>query len=89
MNSICVVSNSVLREHNGNKFPLGACIEDKPQNFISQKADLKENDVIYLFTDGFPDQFVGPSEKKIKIQSLKGIIGQRFCYTYFVSKRIK
>lgn len=55
MNSIYVVSDSVLREHNGNKFPLGACIEDKPQNFISQKADLKENDVIYLFTDGFPD----------------------------------
>jgi len=74
MNSICVVSDSVLREHNGNKFPLGACIEDKPQNFISQKADLKENYVIYLFTDGFPDQFVGPSEKKLKYKALKELL---------------
>lgn len=74
MNSIYVISDSILREYNGNKFPVGAFIEDKPQNFISQKVELKENDVIYLFTDGFPDQFGGPNGKKLKYKALKELL---------------
>lgn len=74
MNSIYVVSENSLNEYNGNKFPVGAFIEDKPQNFISQKVDLKQNDIIYLFTDGFPDQFGGPSGKKLKYKALKELL---------------
>lgn len=74
MNSIYVVSDGVLNEYSGNKFPVGAFIEDKPQNFISQKVDLKQNDIIYLFTDGFPDQFGGPNGKKLKYKALKELL---------------
>ncbi|MBA3680584.1 MAG: SpoIIE family protein phosphatase [Bacteroidetes bacterium] len=74
MNSIYVVSDKILGEYNGNKFPVGAFIEDKPQNFTSQKVALKTNDIIYLFTDGFPDQFGGPNGKKLKYKLLKEIL---------------
>ncbi|MEO6303220.1 MAG: SpoIIE family protein phosphatase [Bacteroidia bacterium] len=74
MNCIYVVSENVLGQYNGNKFPVGAFIEDKPQNFISQKLAFKPNDMIYLFTDGFPDQFGGPHGKKLKYKLLKEIL---------------
>ncbi|MDP1802076.1 MAG: SpoIIE family protein phosphatase [Bacteroidota bacterium] len=74
MNSIYVVSENVLSEYKGNKFPVGAFIEDKPQNFTSQKITLKPNDIVYLFTDGFPDQFGGASGKKLKYKPMKDIL---------------
>jgi serine phosphatase RsbU (regulator of sigma subunit) len=74
MNSIYVVSETVLSEYKGNKFPVGAFIEDKPQNFTSQKITLKENDIVYLFTDGFADQFGGTSGKKLKYKPMKDIL---------------
>lgn len=74
MNSIYVISNSVLNVYAGNKFPVGAFIEDKPQNFTSQKLVVQKDDLIYLFTDGFADQFGGPSGKKLKYKLLKEIL---------------
>jgi len=74
MNSIYVISGNELNEYNGNKFPVGAFIEDKPQNFTSQKINVKANDIIYLYTDGFADQFGGPHGKKLKYKLLKEIL---------------
>ncbi len=74
MNSIYVISGNELIEYNGNKFPVGAFIEDKPQNFTSQKINAKANDIIYLYTDGFADQFGGPHGKKLKYKLLKEIL---------------
>lgn len=74
MNSIYVISGNQLNEYNGNKFPVGAFIEDKPQNFTSQKINIKANDTIYLYTDGFADQFGGPQGKKLKYKLLKEIL---------------
>jgi serine phosphatase RsbU (regulator of sigma subunit) len=74
MNPIYIVSENILTEYKGDKFPVGAFIEDKPQNFISQKVELKPNDIIYLFTDGFPDQFGGPHGKKLKYKALKELL---------------
>ena len=39
--------------------------------FRMQAIDLKSNDMIYLFTDGMPDQFGGPRGKKYKHNKLK------------------
>ncbi len=74
MNSIYVISGNELSEYNGNKFPVGAFIEDKPQNFTSQKINTKANDLIYLYTDGFADQFGGPHGKKFKYKLLKEVL---------------
>lgn len=74
MNPIYIVSENALTEYKGDKFPVGAFIEDKPQNFIAQKVDLKPNDIIYLFTDGLPDQFGGPHGKKLKYKALKELL---------------
>ena len=44
--------------------------------FDDQEYYLKENDTIYLFSDGLSDQFGGPDGKKMKIARLKRLIEQ-------------
>ncbi len=44
--------------------------------FDDQEYYLNEGDVIYMFSDGLPDQFGGPDGKKMKIARLKKYIGE-------------
>ena len=42
--------------------------------FTNKEFDLKKDDRIYLFTDGFADQFGGPRGKKFKYKQLQGLL---------------
>lgn len=44
--------------------------------FDDQEYYLNEGDTIYMFSDGFPDQFGGADGKKMKIARLKKLIDQ-------------
>ena len=44
--------------------------------FDDQEYYLNEGDTIYLFSDGFPDQFGGTDGKKMKVARLKKLIEQ-------------
>lgn len=65
-NSIYKVSKGELKQIKGDKFPVGAFIEDKIQKFSMQRFTVKKGDSIFLFSDGFADQFGGPKGKKYK-----------------------
>jgi serine phosphatase RsbU (regulator of sigma subunit) len=51
-----------------NKQPIGSYFEKKP--FINHSINLMEHDIIYLFSDGFYDQFGGPDGRKYKSAQL-------------------
>lgn len=58
-----------LIEFKGNKQPIGLhLVMDK---FTEVEIDLKENDILYLFSDGFADQFGGKLGKKFKYGPFK------------------
>lgn len=59
-----------LKEYKGDKMPVGK-YTDKFDSFTRQKIQLKENDQLYAFTDGYPDQFGGPKGKKYKYKQLE------------------
>lgn len=62
-NPVWVLRNGNLMEFRADKMPVGKHDSDQipfSQNLIS----LEKNDVIYVFTDGFPDQFGGDNLKK-------------------------
>ncbi|MDZ7737940.1 MAG: two-component regulator propeller domain-containing protein [Bacteroidales bacterium] len=42
--------------------------------FDDQEYYLKENDIVYIFSDGYPDQFGGPDGKKLKMVRLKRLL---------------
>lgn len=55
------------------KHPIGYQSEENIQ-FTSTSINLKEGDEIYLFTDGYPDQFGGEKGKKLKYKKLKQLL---------------
>ena len=58
-----------VEEHKGDKQPVGHYAVEKPFNTLIVK--LREGDSIYLFSDGYADQFGGKQGKKFKYRALK------------------
>ncbi|MDX2173779.1 MAG: tetratricopeptide repeat protein [Bacteroidota bacterium] len=73
-NPIYIISDGRLQEVKADKFPVGAFIEENVQNFKTQKLNVKRDDIIYLFTDGYADQFGGPKGKKFKYKQFSDLL---------------
>lgn len=58
------VSNNVLTEIKGDKFPVGSTQYRNRKEFVNHTIKIKSGDSIYFMTDGFPDQFGGPTGKQ-------------------------
>lgn len=59
-------------EVKADKQPIGKFENRKP--FTNHEFDLVKGDTIYIFTDGFADQFGGPQGKKFKYSQLKELL---------------
>jgi len=55
-----------------DKQPIGQFITDKP--FTGHTIRLQKNDCIYLFSDGYSDQFGGESGKKFRRKQLRDLL---------------
>lgn len=70
----------VVREHNlielkGDKITLGQDPYGREiSNFSVNEYQLQTDDIVYTFTDGFPDQVGGPQKKKYKVGALKNLL---------------
>jgi serine phosphatase RsbU (regulator of sigma subunit) len=71
-NPCWIVKKSNLEELMPDKMPVG--IHDHLDGFKTIRVHLKKGDKIYLFTDGYRDQFGGPSSKKFMSKHLKELI---------------
>jgi serine phosphatase RsbU (regulator of sigma subunit) len=71
-NSLWLIRNGELSEYKADKQPVGKYTDEKP--FTSQQIQLEKGDVVYTFSDGFPDQFGGPKGKKYKYKQFKELL---------------
>ena len=72
-NPLWIVRNDTILEIKGDKQPVAyAKFEMTP--FTTHTVDLVEGDQLYMFSDGFPDQFGGPKGKKYKYKTLKSFL---------------
>jgi len=62
-----------LYEIKADKQPVGYYTEE-PEPFTSHDIDLFKGDIVYIFSDGFADQFGGPKGKKFKYKSFKELL---------------
>ena len=63
-----------LYEIKGDKQPIGYLSERHNQPFSTHKLKAEPGDVIYLFSDGYADQFGGPKGKKFKYKPFKRLL---------------
>lgn len=68
-----IVREGVLIELNPDKHIIGGSIKEGKE-FSSQVLQLEENDMLYLFSDGYQDQFGGEKKKKIGTRRFKDIL---------------
>jgi serine phosphatase RsbU (regulator of sigma subunit) len=71
-NPIWIIRSEEFIELKPNKFCVGKDINDEP--FVTHNIELAENDLIYMFSDGYKDQFGGPQNKKFLSKRLKEMI---------------
>ncbi|MCX8080563.1 MAG: SpoIIE family protein phosphatase, partial [Bacteroidia bacterium] len=72
-NPVWILRNKQLIEIPADKIPIGKSDKDN-LSFTLHSFDLFTNDMVYLFTDGFQDQFGGPLGKKYKQKNLKDLL---------------
>ncbi len=73
-NSIYIVNGNQVKELLPDKQPVGAFIEDNIKDFTDKFYQLTEQDVVYMFTDGYADQFGGVKGKKYKYRNLQELL---------------
>jgi serine phosphatase RsbU (regulator of sigma subunit) len=73
-NSIYVIRDKELIEIKANKFPIGGFLNDDLQKFDNIQFQLQKGDMIYMFSDGYADQFGGPKGKKYKSRNMKNLM---------------
>lgn len=62
-----------LYEIKGDKMPIGIYINDN-QSFKTNYLKLEKGDKLYVFSDGYADQFGGPKGKKFKYKPFKKLL---------------
>jgi serine phosphatase RsbU (regulator of sigma subunit) len=68
-NPLWLIQNNILNEIKANKQPIGKT--DRPLPFSTHMIKIERNDHIYLFTDGYADQFGGSKGKKFKYKQFQ------------------
>ncbi len=68
-NPLFIVRKGELMETKADKQPIGIIDELKP--FTNHTIELQKGDIIYIFSDGFSDQFGGSKNKKFTTKRLK------------------
>ncbi len=63
-----------LLEIKADKFPIGSNLDGVADNYTNHKIQLQKGDCVYLYSDGFADQFGGPRGKKFKYNYLKKLL---------------
>jgi serine phosphatase RsbU (regulator of sigma subunit) len=66
------IKSNFIEEIKADKQPIGKGYENKP--FTTHKVDLNEGDIIYLFTDGYADQFGGDKGRKLTKEKFKDLL---------------
>jgi ligand-binding sensor domain-containing protein/serine phosphatase RsbU (regulator of sigma subunit) len=75
INPMYLIRNNKIQEIRGSRFSIG--IEEdveRDQIFESSQVELQTDDIFYLFSDGYADQFGGPEGKKFKYRRFRHLL---------------
>ncbi|CAN5820003.1 hypothetical protein BH11BAC7_BH11BAC7_12460 [soil metagenome] len=73
-NSLYHVRNGVLNEIKSDKIFIGNHYEEPDKKYTLHSIKAEKDDLFYVFSDGFADQFGGPSGKKFKYKAFQELL---------------
>lgn len=74
MNPVYVVRNGAVIQYKADKFPIGINVDGITDTYTNHVVDTQKGDMLYLFSDGYTDQFGGPKGKKFKPQQFRELL---------------
>ncbi len=74
MSSIYLIRDNEILSYKGDRKPIGSVDYNGINQFEKQIIQLQNRDFIYLFSDGFADQFGGPEGKKFKYRRFRHLL---------------
>jgi len=72
-NPLIIIRSGEVIELKGDRMPIGIHANHEDP-FNMQLYKVEKGDIVYSFSDGFPDQFGGPDNKKYMIKRLKNTL---------------
>ena len=72
-NNLYLIRGNDLMEFQADRMPIGI-FDLSDREFRSQEITYEPGDIIYLFSDGYADQFGGPNGKKFKYSGFKEML---------------
>ena len=75
-NPLYISRNNEIIQIKADKFPIGYNIFDEPKNYTTHELDIQKGDVLYIFSDGYADQFGGPKGKKLMAGKFREVLLQ-------------
>ncbi len=72
-NPLYLIRNNELMIVQADRMPIGIHLKSTPP-FVNHNIKIKKGDLIYLFTDGFIDQFGGPLGKKLRNKAFQQLL---------------
>ena len=73
-NPLFIVRGKELIELKADNLAIGSYTESHQQQYTNHIVQLQKGDTIYVFSDGYSDQFGGPDGKKFKLAQLKTML---------------
>lgn len=72
--AIIVRSNGEVEKLSGNRYSVGGAQLDSERIFTTHDVKMSKGDVIYLFSDGYADQFGGDNGKKFMLKRFQDLL---------------
>lgn len=69
-----MIRNNKIQEIRGDRFSVGLLDEGESNDITKTKIQLQKNDIFYIFSDGYADQFGGPEGKKYKYRRFRHLL---------------
>ena len=73
-NPLVLIRDNAIIRYRGDRFPIGAFDGNQPQSFANNEIELREGDCLYLFSDGYADQFGGLDGKKFMYRRFEELL---------------
>ncbi len=76
-NPLYIIRDGELEVIKGDRMPIGIHLNFK-RPFTLHEIDVKPGDTIYLFSDGYADQFGGPRNKKFRYKQFQELLTSNY-----------
>lgn len=73
-NPLYLVRDGEVHEFKADRFSVGSYQDDSQKIFTLHEVEFRAGDCIYVFSDGYVDQFGGPDYKKFKSRNFKELL---------------